>query len=100
MAQVFCYTPTDRLTAVLHAIDKVLVEQLPPVGDHKAEPGEVIMLALYYLRNAARCLQRSMDCETFTDLAHQAYHRAEEMDLEPEELALKRYEVDDDEPRH
>jgi len=97
--QVHVVVPTPRISATLDAVNSLLITLLPPDGDHKAEPDEVLFLAFWMLRSAGRCLQRTVDCVTFTEFAHQAYHQAEEVDLNPDELMLKRYDTED-EPRH
>lgn len=89
--------PTPRVSAITTAIDLLLADELPA---DTAEPEEIVILALWMLRCAGRCLQRNVDCETFVSFAHQAYHHAEEEDLTPEELLLKRFDTEDETPRH
>jgi hypothetical protein len=98
--EVKVIVPTPRIAAVTDTLNHLFMEVLPAEGENQATPDEIIYLALWMLRCAGRCLQRTVDCETFTTFAHQAYHQAEETDLDTAELALKRYDPDADEPRH
>lgn len=89
--------PTPRVLAAMDTVNFILGSQLPP---DDITPDEVLYIAFWMLRCAGRCLQRDHDCETFVAFAHQAYHQAEEDDLTPEELYLKRFDTNGDTPRH
>lgn len=97
MAFTRVIVPTPRIVAITETIDQILAAHLPA---DQAEPDEVIYLALWMMRNVARCLQRVVSCEEYLLIAHMAYHRAEEEDLTPDELLLKRFDTEDETPRH